>query len=126
MMPPCSARTPRLIDFWTDIAAHQQKASSSVGAQVLDVLSSPPCCNMNEDHDIITRQSLRLDSITAHSSDADQAVPKVSKWVNCYLEEMSIVLRQGGWREEDISDMMGAEARLPTMWDHQLDAQVKI
>jgi hypothetical protein len=22
--------------------------------------------------------------------------------------------------------MMGAEARLPTMWDHQLDAQVKI
>ncbi|KAH9548852.1 hypothetical protein CY35_11G108100 [Sphagnum magellanicum] len=123
MMPPCSARTPRLIDFWSDIAAHQQKASSSVGAQVLDVLSSPPCCNMNDDHDIITRQSLRLDSITAHSSDADQAVPKASNWVNCYLEEMSIVLRQGGWREEDISDMMGAEARLPTMWDHQLDVQ---
>jgi hypothetical protein len=37
---------------------------------------------------------------------------------------MSLVLRQGGWREDDISDMMGAQA-LPKLWNQQLDAQVK-
>jgi hypothetical protein len=34
------------------------------------------------------------------------------------------MLRQGGWREDDISDMMGAQA-LPKLWNQQLDAQVK-
>jgi hypothetical protein len=67
-----------------------------------------------------------LDSIpTKHLDVRDEAEPKnSSKWVACYLEEMSLVLRQGGWREDDISDMMGAQA-LPKLWNQQLDAQVK-
>jgi hypothetical protein len=119
-MPPWAARTPRCIDFWSDIA-DKQKASVAVLPQE-DGLFAP--CNMDND-DMMT-QPPRLDSIPAKHLDVrDEAEPKnSSKWVACYLEEMSLVLRQGGWREDDISDMMGAQA-LPKLWNQQLDAQVK-
>ncbi|CAK9224942.1 unnamed protein product, partial [Sphagnum troendelagicum] len=113
-----SARTPRHIDFWSDIA-DKQKASVAVLPQE-DGLFAP--CNMDND-DMMT-QPPRLDSIPGKHLDVrDEAEPKnSSKWVACYLEEMSLMLRQGGWREDDISDMMGAQA-LPKLWNQQLDAQ---
>jgi hypothetical protein len=119
-MPPWAARTPRHIDFWSDIA-DKQKASVAVLPQE-DGLFAP--CNMDND-DMMT-QPPRLDSIPGKHLDVrDEAEPKnSSKWVACYLEEMSLMLRQGGWREDDISDMMGAQA-LPKLWNQQLDAQVK-
>ncbi|CAM6017855.1 unnamed protein product [Sphagnum balticum] len=46
-----------------------------------------------------------------------------SKWLTRYLEEMSLVLRQGGWREDDICDMMEAQALPSTTWNQQIDAQ---
>jgi hypothetical protein len=65
-----------------------------------------------------------LDSIPAtHLDVRAEAEPKnSSKWVACYLEELSLVLRQGGGREDDSSDMKGAQA-LPKLWNQQLDAQ---
>ncbi|CAK9257371.1 unnamed protein product, partial [Sphagnum jensenii] len=64
--------------------------------------------------------------------DQPQLVPNYSssssssKWLTCYLEEMSLVLRQGGWREDDICDMMEAQALPSTTWNQQIDAQAML
>jgi hypothetical protein len=39
-----------------------------------------------------------------------------------YLEEISLVLRQGGWEKDDISDMIDSETA-PDLWNQQIDAQ---
>jgi hypothetical protein len=108
---------------------------TAVAAQEDEQLFSP--CNV--DDDVTTRPppprlhlNRELHSSDTKEDDQPQLVPNYSssssssKWLTRYLEEMSLVLRQGGWREDDICDMMEAQALPSTTWNQQIDAQVKI
>lgn len=113
VMPPWAARTPRRIEFWSDLAEKNQKLSS--GSQG-EGLFSPH----KVDEEVIKPA---LSPVKKLLSKKDQCGVKSTKWLTGYLEEMSLVLREGGWREDDISDMMEAKCP-PELWNQQLDAQV--
>ncbi|CAK9194837.1 unnamed protein product [Sphagnum troendelagicum] len=127
-----SGLSPRHIEFWSDIANKQKVSMAAVAAQEDGLLFSP--CNV--DDDVTTRPppprlhlNRELHSSDTKEEDQPQLVPNYSssssssKWLTRYLEEMSLVLRQGGWREDDICDMMEAQALPSTTWNQQIDAQ---
>jgi len=128
-----SEPSPRHIEFWSDIANKQKVSMAAVAAQEDGLLFSP--CNV--DDYVTTRPPpprLHLNR-ELHSSDTKEEQPQLvpnyssssssssSEWLTRYLEEMSLVLRQGGWREDDICDMMEAQALPSTTWNQQIDAQ---
>lgn len=110
------ARSPRRIEFWSDLAEKVQKqiASRDEGfpsPQKMDVArprSSPIKTHVEEKY--------LEDKNGAHMS---------PRWLNGYLGELSLILRQGGWREDDINDMIDTESPSGD-WDQQLDAEVRI
>jgi hypothetical protein len=125
-----SGPSPRHIEFWSDIANKQKVSMAAVAAQEDGLLFSP--CNV--DDDVTTRPppprlhlNRELHPSNTKEEDQPQLVPNYSssssKWLTGYLEEMSLVLRQGGWREDDICDMMEAQALPSTTWNQQIDAQ---
>jgi hypothetical protein len=125
-----SGPSPRHIEFWSDIANKQKVSMAAVAAQEDGLLFSP--CNV--DDDVTTRPppprlhlNRELHPSDTKEEDQPQLVPNYSssssKWLTGYLEEMSLVLRQGGWREDDICDMMEAQALPSTTWNQQIDAQ---
>ncbi|CAK9856458.1 unnamed protein product [Sphagnum jensenii] len=130
-----SGPSPRHIEFWSDIANKQKVSMAAVAAQEDGLLFSP----CNADDDVTTRPppprlhlNRELHSSDTKEEDQPQLVPNYSssssssKWLTCYLEEMSLVLRQGGWREDDICDMMEAQALPSTTWNQQIDAQAML
>ncbi|KAJ4840858.1 hypothetical protein Tsubulata_029331 [Turnera subulata] len=77
------ARTPRWVEFWSDAAVDRRKrssASSSSGS------SSPE----------------RFFDMPPRS--------QMPKWVDGYVEQMGSVLRQGGWNESDITEIVHVSA----------------
>jgi hypothetical protein len=114
-MVPGDARSPRRIEFWSDLAEKVQKQidlqgegfSSSQKVDVARPRSSPIKKHVDENY--------LEDKMGANKS---------SRWLNGYLGELSIILRQGGWREDDINDMIDTES--PSRhWNQQLDAEVR-
>jgi hypothetical protein len=69
-------------------------------------------------------QEATASPVKKHLDLKERSSGKSSKWLTGYLEEMSLVLREGGWREDDISDMMDSKSP-PELWNQQLDAQVR-
>ena len=113
---PGDTRSPRRIEFWSDIVDRIQKqiASRDEGfssPRKLDVArprSSPIKIHVEENF----------------LEDKDGGY-KPSMWLNGYLGELSLILRQGGWREDDINDMIDTESP-SRQWNQQLDAEVRI
>lgn len=64
----------------------------------------------------------RTDSTNENLEEQDGIKP--SKWLNVYLDEISLVLRQGGWREDDINDMIVSESP-SKRWNQQHDSEVR-
>ena len=116
-IPPWAARSPRRIEFWSDLAEkHQkqdlggQKECISAPQSVDEVLAAPLSpVKENPDKETVERK--------------EQSTAKSLKWLTGYLEEMSLVLRQGGWEEDDISEMMDSKVS-PDLWNQQIDAEV--
>lgn len=112
-IPPWAARTPRRIEFWGEVA---EKHQSQVGGshrelpQIVDDEVVAPLVPVKESP--AKENLLRRNNSVARSS----------KWLTGYLEEMSLVLRQGGWEEDDISDMMESQSS-PGLWNQPLDAE---
>ena len=116
VMPPWAARTPRRIEFWSDLAEKQQKQCGVATGEA--GLFSP----RKADDDVT--QEAAASPVKKHLDVKERSLGKSSKWLTGYLEEMSLVLREGGWREDDISDMMDSKSP-PELWNQQLDAQVR-
>ncbi|XP_023518713.1 uncharacterized protein LOC111782143 [Cucurbita pepo subsp. pepo] len=74
------ARTPRWVEFWSDAVVDRRRRNSS--------------------------------SSTSSSPDRVFEMPRsgIPKWVNEYIEEMGSTLREGGWSETDISEMVQVSA----------------
>ncbi|XP_024361707.1 uncharacterized protein [Physcomitrium patens] len=108
-MAPEDARTPRRIEFWSDLAdkVHKQIFSRVEG------FSSP----RRQDFNLLKP---RTDSTNENLEEQDGIKP--SKWLNVYLDEISLVLRQGGWREDDINDMIVSESP-SKRWNQQHDSE---
>ncbi|KAG0580243.1 hypothetical protein M758_4G160000 [Ceratodon purpureus] len=113
-VPPWAARSPRRIEFWSDLAEKHQKQHSCAHAHgesvPLDEVVAAPLSPVKENP---AKEALER---------KDQSAAKSSMWLTGYLEEMSLVLRQGGWEEDDISDMMDSKTP-PDLWDQQIDAE---
>lgn len=113
-IPPWAARTPRRIEFWSEVAEKHQRQSGGAHRelpQIVDDEVAVPSIPVKE-------SQAKEDLIRRNNSAA-----KSSKWLTGYLEEMSLVLRQGGWEEDDISDMMESKTS-PELWNQPLDAEV--
>lgn len=112
-MVPWSSRSSRRIEFWSDLAEKVLKQIASRG----DGSFSP----QRSDADVAKP---RLHPVKKLLEEKDRNEVKSSKWLNGYLDEISLVLRQGGWREDDINDMIDSNS--PSQrWSQQLDAQVR-
>lgn len=121
-IPPWAARSPRRIEFWSDLAEKYQKQNSGAPRkcaslpQIMDEVVATPSSPVKENpaKEILTKESLER---------KDQSAANSSRWLTGYLEEMSLVLRQGGWEEDDISDMMESKIS-PDLWTQQIGAEV--
>lgn len=75
-----AARTPRWVEFWSDAVVDRRRRNSSSS-----LCSSP-------------------DRVL------EMAKSGIPKWVNEYIEEMGSTLRNGGWSERDISEIVEVSA----------------
>lgn len=109
------ARTSRHIEFWSDLAEKVHKQFAVHGESFF----SP--------EKIVSDSSKRSSSPVKKHPERDRMEEKNEaqslRWLNGYLDEISLVLRQGGWREDDINDMIVSEP--PSQrWNQQLDEKV--
>ncbi|XP_030499579.2 uncharacterized protein LOC115714956 [Cannabis sativa] len=74
------ARTPRWVEFWSDAAVDRRRRNSSSSSS-----SSP-------------------------ERFFDMPKSEIPKWVDEYVEQIGSVLRQGGWNESDITEIMEVSA----------------
>jgi hypothetical protein len=110
-MVPWSSRSSRRIEFWSDLAAKVLKQLATRG----DGFLSPQISDIDV-------PKPRLYPVKKLLEEKERHEVKSSKWLNGYLDEISVVLRQGGWREDEINDMI--DSKSPSQrWSQQLDAQ---
>ncbi|XP_042421952.1 uncharacterized protein LOC122009736 [Zingiber officinale] len=90
--PSCSSTLPSLeaarwIEFWSDAASdHRRRISSSSSSSTsCSYSSSPP-------PDPVRFVEIRT--------------PRLPDWVGCYLDGIGSALRQGGWGESDVQEMV--------------------
>lgn len=70
------SKTPRWVEFWSDAAIDRRRRNSS----------SSSSCSSPERYFEMPRS-------------------EIPKWVESYIEQIGSVLREGGWKESDISDI---------------------
>ena len=75
-----SGRTPRWVEFWSDAAIDRRRRNSSSSSS-----SSP-------------------------ERFFDMPRSEIPKWVDEYIEQIGSVLREGGWDESDIAEMVSVSA----------------
>ncbi|XP_043708625.1 uncharacterized protein LOC122657891 isoform X2 [Telopea speciosissima] len=87
------SRTPRWVEFWSDAAIDRRRRNSS---SLSSSLSS-------DQYYEIPRPTFR---------------GKLSKWVEGYLERIGTILREGGWNETDVAEIVqgGALRTSLTLW----------
>ncbi|CAO2173116.1 unnamed protein product [Urochloa humidicola] len=86
----CGGRTPRWIEFWSDAASDRRRrdSSSSEASTASSGCASPPPPQM---------------AATARRS-------RTPHWVDTYLDRLGTVLRQGGWRDTEVTEMVEVAA----------------
>ncbi|KAL6551723.1 hypothetical protein OROGR_007877 [Orobanche gracilis] len=75
-------RTPRWVDFWSDAAVDRRRRNSNSSSSSS---SSPDRCN-------------------------DMPRSEMPQWVDNYMSRIGSVLREGGWSESDISEIVHVSA----------------
>ncbi|KAF5197634.1 hypothetical protein FRX31_012780 [Thalictrum thalictroides] len=88
-LDPCgtSVKTPRWVEFWSDAANDKKRRNSSSSSS-----SSSPDRYFEISRPILQQQQ------------------KTPKWVDGYLNRIESVLKEGGWKETDISEMVDVSA----------------
>ncbi|PON99616.1 Ribosomal protein [Trema orientale] len=74
------ARTPRWVEFWSDAAVDQRQ------------------------------RNLSSSSSSSLERSFDMPRSEIPKWVDEYVEQIGSILRHGGWRESDVSEIMEVSA----------------
>ncbi|KAK8952042.1 hypothetical protein KSP39_PZI003102 [Platanthera zijinensis] len=94
-LPHCTRRSldsiagkaPRWIEFWSEaVSKHRRRNSLSS--------SNPPIPNMS----------------------ADIRPPRLPEWVGSYLNQIGSVLKEGGWGESDVNEMIEPSSSISTEW----------
>jgi hypothetical protein len=93
---PCSPKTLRWIEFWTELV--EKRHSSCMGSPRSSSSSSSSSSKVAVDLVKSAAQENRNDNRLQCRS--------MPQWMLCYLEDLAALLRNGGWREEDISDIV--------------------
>eukprot|EP01018_Ginkgo_biloba_P030007 Gb_32619 [translate_table: standard] len=88
--PPWLVKTPRWIEFWSDLA--EKKQNSCMGSPERLFSSS--------------KVDVDLAKSAVEENCNDLQYRSMPRWILNYLEDLATVLRNGGWREEDISDIV--------------------
>ncbi|KAJ7524806.1 hypothetical protein O6H91_17G023000 [Diphasiastrum complanatum] len=105
--PAWAAKTARHIEFWSDLV-ERKMAADSVGYYA------------SKGDDTLTKGA--LDKVDKEGN-VELPGGLTSKWVARYLENMAGQLRNGGWKENDISEMVDADSfpdsRKCLVWDRQ-------
>ncbi|XP_076883175.1 uncharacterized protein LOC143531852 [Bidens hawaiensis] len=80
-------RTPRWVEFWSDAAVDRRKRNSYSSSSY---------------------------SLSSYSSSPDRLfeIPRtgVPKWVDSYVKQIGSVLKDGGWAESDVADIVGVSS----------------
>lgn len=91
---PCSQKSFRWIEFWTELVEKRHsscmgspRSSSSSSSSKVGIGPVKSAAEENRDDNRLQCRSM-------------------PEWILCYLEELAALLRNGGWREEDISDIV--------------------
>ncbi|OEL32047.1 hypothetical protein BAE44_0006934 [Dichanthelium oligosanthes] len=82
----CGGRAPRWIEFWSDAASDRRRRDSS---------------------------SSEASTASSRSSGCASPPPRRSRtphWVDAYLDRLGCVLRQGGWRDTEVTEMVEVAA----------------
>eukprot|EP01018_Ginkgo_biloba_P024256 Gb_09201 [translate_table: standard] len=88
---PWSSKTPRWIQFWSDLADKRQNSS---------LATSPERLFSSSKVDVDLAKTATKGEGECLS---DLCLPR---WVIDYLDDLATVLRDGGWKEEDINDII--------------------
>ncbi|TVU00808.1 hypothetical protein EJB05_53747, partial [Eragrostis curvula] len=85
----CGGKAPRWIEFWSDAASDRRRRdSSSSEASTASTTSSSGCASPPP----AARRS------------------RTPHWVDSYLDRLGSVLRQGGWRDTEVTEMVEVDA----------------
>lgn len=91
--PWSSSKAPRWIQFWSDLAERRPSFSPSC-------ISSPPS------ETLFSSSKVDDDLATTSENGCDADDFCMPWWVMEELEELANVLRNGGWKEQDINEML--------------------
>lgn len=95
---PWPSKSPRWIEFWSDLAEKRSNSSSHI--------SSPEqfySYSKTEAHFDLDLDSANEGECNNGGCDSNFCMPR---WLIDYLEELATLLRNGGWKEQDINDMI--------------------
>lgn len=89
-MDSVSGRTPRWIEFWSDAACDRRRRISSSSSSS----SSSSCSSASE--------------VSLHPPQAFLEIrpPRLPVWLSGYLDRIGSVLRDGGWGQSDVDEMV--------------------
>ncbi|KAK9096939.1 hypothetical protein Sjap_022436 [Stephania japonica] len=87
------ARTPRWVEFWSDAATDRRRRNSNSSSSTSTSTSS-------------SASPERLFEIESRRASRGET----PRWVEGYLERVGTVLREGGWAESDVSEIVNVSA----------------
>lgn len=93
-----AGKTPRWIEFWTDAAASDRRrrnSSSTTSTSSYESTSSSPSSPLPLD----PKRFVEI-----------RPPPRLPDWVETYLDHIGSVLREGGWGEADVREMVHVSA----------------
>ncbi|KAH7373458.1 hypothetical protein KP509_17G057400 [Ceratopteris richardii] len=119
MSSPTSSVVSRRIEFWSDLAKKRNRSSFSSDSTDAGELDD---CNLSRKmNETLGTVEDGKDLFSCHAVDSNVFQPKHSTpcWLDRYFDKMATILRDGGWRETDISDVFDSSSfsstRKPSM-----------
>lgn len=98
--PSWAAKTARRIDFWSDLVENKNDMNVAA-ASANGIFSSDLKLEID-----LTAKSARCKRVRWEDLGATELKYSSRKWVTSYLKDLQSRLRNGGWKEEDICDVI--------------------
>jgi len=109
---PLPSKSPRWIEFWSDLA--EERSNSS-----LHISSPESFFSYSKTEPNLDLNLAKEGECVTGGCDSNFCMPR---WLMDYLEELANLLRNGGWNEQDINDMIQVSSS-PSSEDIFLDSQ---
>ncbi|KAK3123649.1 hypothetical protein QOZ80_8AG0634120 [Eleusine coracana subsp. coracana] len=98
----CGGKAPRWIEFWSDAASDRRRRDSS------------------------SSEASTSSSSAASGCASPPRRARTPHWVDAYLDRMGAVLRQGGWRDSEVTEMVEVAASGSVFDGEESDAAVAV